>query len=429
MYKSLLIAFLSLSSAFAIEKYTSESSTEAELNFSGKIELAKGERSKDLIDEQLQHLIGHFSSQSFQDSFGYPGVLSDDYKFEIASTKTLPSGRRLVEYTFKGKIVVHKKAFGSKTNIDIPLRLPLALDKVYDLGVVRGKNKCTDPHYNEPGDFFYFWDPDKSGCPLKGNDKDIVRVTGKATRLSNTTKTYPEFDRLYSQDKITASVFIGYIDDEPGRRNDDGTLLYQDLKKELLENGFKLVEEKKHFSIDEEKGVAHLSVFEKERNNALKKKQTVRVEVLLSDTDYGSDDETFRDSYLSALKKSDLVVYDGHSGLGANIGAEYLEGFALAKKYQVLFLNGCSSYPYFNGQYFGAKSGGSKNLEIITSGLSTYTTTAFGNMMAFLEPFLKGKITSYQTLLRNIELSNGDVGTYLTGVNGDEDNKFFPKTR
>lgn len=88
-----------------------------------------------------------------------------------------------------------------------------------------------------------------------------------------------------------------------------------------------------------------------------------------------------------------------------------------------------SSYPYYNGQYFDAKKGGSKNLEIITSGLSTYTTTALGNMLAFLDPFLKGRVISYQTLLRNIEKSNEDVGTYLTGVNGDEDNKFLPKTR
>ena len=35
--------------------------------------------------------------------------------------------------------------------------------------------------------------------------------------------------------------------------------------------------------------------------------------------------------------------------------------------YQLFFMNGCSSYPYFNGSYFKAK-GGSRNLEIITSG-------------------------------------------------------------
>lgn len=426
---SILMLLLAISQAFAIEKYTSESSTEAQLKFSAQIEVAKGQRANDLIEEQLQHLIGHFSSESFQKSFGFPGVLSDDFKYQVSSTKTLSNGRRLINYDFDGKVVLHKKSFGSKKEITVPLRLPLALDKIFELGMVRGKNRCTDPHYDAEGDFFYFWDPDKKGCPLKGNDKDVVRIDGIATRLENTKKSYPEFDRLYSKDVLKSSIFIGYIEDTPGRSNDDGTILYQEIKQELVDNGFKLVEEKKKFSIDYDKGLAHLSVFEKVRTNALKKKQTLRVEVMLSDTDYSSDDETFRTYYLEALKDSDIVVYDGHSGLGANIGAEYLENFALGKQYQVLFLNGCSSYPYFNGQYFGAKVGGAKNMEIITSGLSTYTTTAFSNLMAFISPFLKGKVVSYQTLLRNIELSNQGVGTYLTGVNGDEDNKFYPKTR
>lgn len=417
-----LAIFLAIPDTQAIEKFTSDAATEAQLTFEGRIELAKGEKSRDLIDEQLQHLIGHFSSASFVKAFGQPAVLSDQYEFTITNTKTLSNGRRLVTYQFDGKAALHKKSFGTKSFIKVPLRLPLALDKIYDLGLVRGKNKCTDEHYNEPGDFFYFWDVDQKGCPLKGNDTDVVRVVAQAKRLPNTKKSYPEYDRLYKKAELKASVFIGYIEDEPGRRNDDGTLLYQDLKTELKDRGFKLVEEKK-------KGITHLSTFQKERKTSLKGSQLVTVEVLLSDTDYGSNDETFRSAYLKALKQSDIVVYDGHSGLGANIGAEYIENFAIGNLYQVLFLNGCSSYPYYNGQYFSAKKGGSKNMEIITSGLSTYTTTALGNMLAFLDPFLKGRVISYQTLLRNIEKSNDDVGTYLTGVNGDEDNKFLPKTR
>jgi hypothetical protein len=55
--------------------------------------------------------------------------------------------------------------------------------------MVKGQNKCTDEHYYSEGDLFYFWDPDKAGCPLKGNTTDVLRVEGRLERLENTTST------------------------------------------------------------------------------------------------------------------------------------------------------------------------------------------------------------------------------------------------
>ena len=76
--------------------------------------------------------------------------------------------------------------------------------------------------------------------------------------------------------------------------------------------------------------------------------------------------------------------------------------------------------------YFNQKPAKKKNLEVITAGLPTLTSTSTSNMMAFLDPFVHGKINSYQTLMRGLERSNGKDSTYLMGVNGDEDNVFKP---
>jgi hypothetical protein len=176
-------------------------------------------------------------------------------------------------------------------------------------------------------------------------------------------------------------------------------------------------------------GLVQKIVLEKSRRTAIGSQQKVIVEILLSDTAIESEDPTFQRAYLKALEEADIIAYDGHSGLGANLGSDYLDDFSLGKQYQILFLNGCSSYPYFNAGYFNSKTGGSLNLEIITSGLSTLTSTSLPNMQAFLEPFIAGKTVSYQTLLRNIEASNGEEETYLMGVNGDEDNEFRPLPR
>ena len=150
------------------------------------------------------------------------------------------------------------------------------------------------------------------------------------------------------------------------------------------------------------------------------------VHVLLADTSAGSEDETFRIMYARALETGSLVVYDGHSGLGGNLALDIMPEFDFDKMdYQIIYLNGCSSYPYFKTPYFKAK-GGSKKLDIVTSGLTTFDTTAFGNMQAFLYPFLNGKTPSYQKIMKWVEESNGGEGTYLTSVNGDEDNQWFP---
>jgi hypothetical protein len=112
--------------------------------------------------------------------------------------------------------------------------------------------------------------------------------------------------------------------------------------------------------------------------------------------------------------------------LGSYLNLDWLPAFTFKpKKYQIIYFNGCSSYPYYNGTYFAAK-GGTKYMDLITSGLPTLTNTSSPNMMSFATPFLTGSLQSYQRLLNQIEISNGDNGTYLVGVNGDEDNKFKP---
>jgi hypothetical protein len=152
----------------------------------------------------------------------------------------------------------------------------------------------------------------------------------------------------------------------------------------------------------------------------------VIVSILLSDSSVGVQDETFVEYFSEALTTSQIVSYDGHSGLGGNLEYERFLANKLPGFYQIFFFNGCSSYPYFNQMYFSQKPAGKKNLEVITAGLPTLTSTSTSNMMAFLNPFVHGKVHSYQTLMRGIEKSNGEESTYLMGVNGDEDNIFRP---
>lgn len=453
--KKYLVALLLLSTALSAktlgnEKYFGATNVEANLEFDARIDIehsgsltlsqlknetASNEEIFEEVRTQISHLIGHFSSQSFKDEVGVPGVLGEtmDFKFTKVEKK---GSHKILYYRASGKVVFHKDIFKSKKTATIPLRLPFSLERAYDLGVVNGVNRCTDHHYNSFGDFFYFWDVDQDGCPLKGDDVEIVRTQGKLTKYENTRKTYPEYDQLYSKEVLDIRVLVGYIGDNisltGGNYNDDGYLSFKETIEQLSDIGFEVTNKKVKFRLTktgkEISGSNYLTTMEKEVKNKLGFTQTVRVTLYLGDTDIGSEDATFHQVLIPALQEADILSYDGHSGLGANLGFDYLPDFEFdtTGKYQLFFINGCSSYPYFNGQFFRNKQGGSKNIDVITSGLSTYTTTSVSNTMAFLAPFINGGLWSYQTLLRHMERSNGDAGTYLTGVNGDEDNVFLP---
>ena len=102
---------------------------------------------------------------------------------------------------------------------------------------------------------------------------------------------------------------------------------------------------------------------------------------------YGDTDtyqgRAFHHFYSQSLSSASVVIYAGHSGLGEYLSPEAIyrrSGLKLnlpKERYQILFFNGCNSYPYYNLEYFAKKSteqdpNGTKNLDIITNGLPTY---------------------------------------------------------
>lgn len=447
-----LLSALSLNAA-SIDKYYGDKSTEAILTFNskadiklrGNLSLEEINSNEDLkskvlqeISNQVDFLMGSFQTQSFQEKFGHQAVLGEDFDIKIKSVKEGTSAsRRLVNYRFKGKIVVDNRAFESQDIVSLPIVLPLAYDQIYKLGLnEEGVNLCTDEHYNSELDLFYFWDTAKKDCPLSDNNKDVVRGEGKLKILKNTIETYPEYHLLYKKDDgvLNISLFLGYIDDieqyTVPKKTDNGYYALKEMTDYLKSKGFVLENKKEAFRLmaskKEKKGINFYRQFKKIVKTKIGNLLTIRVSLMLADTGINSQDLTFHSYLIPAMETDDIIVYDGHSGLGANLSLDYLGPINFDQnKYQLIFFNGCSSYPYFNMTYFDAK-GGSKYLDIVTSGLPTITSTMAANLQAFISPFISGRIDSYQKIMKGLEKSNGEEGTYLTGVNGDEDNQFQP---
>ncbi len=429
-----------------------------------------------LVRLQTQHLMGIFQSESFIKEFGYAGVLGEKEQSKIIFTGIGDAnelGWKPLHYNFETVVVFDKRAFNRKNYEKamrrVPIKLPFSPQLIYSESVKIKKmatkdkfmifNPCTDKDFNMEEVFWYFWDPDKKGCPLKNDHNKVLRVTGKLRRLRSTQVSYPEYDRLYGDEgngeNLNIAVFVGYIDDFPEvpnvdkskkirrRKRDDAYRAFQHITSELESMDFNTIEQKNGFRVYRDgdhdgnnsftSGFNFLRKFEKRVRTELGNEINVNIQVVLADTDIHSRDYTFHYYAIPAIEQADIFLYDGHSGLGSNFdltARDFRDIKFNDKKYQIFFFNGCSTYPYFGGQFARAK-GGTENFDVITSGLQTLTETSFSNALAFLEYFLDGKTRTYQQILENIDKSNYEDSsqkefTYLMGVNGDEDNVWTP---
>jgi hypothetical protein len=457
---SALLASLATTAPQAAHAFYGRQGTEARLTFVGEADVAlagalpspadanqaksaANRKVRAAVDLQVQHLMGTFQSESFLAEFPFPGVLGETYDLRFTSIGPgSTKGRARIKYKFSGTVAFKKAAFAKRNpREDVPIRLPLAPDLIYaqSFDAEKAENPCTDEHYNTEGDFWYFWDPEKEGCNLAGDVERVYRVRGRLEQYESTKTTYPEYDRLYGDDgrkeRLDISVFIGYIDDLTNlkwpKRADDGRQAFEAVSQYLLKQGYRVTEHKSAFREDSlgrqiGQGINYYRVFESTvagRGREL----PVRIKLLLADTEISSRDSTFHRYWDQALENSDIVYYDGHSGLGGNLDLSRIPGTVKWKKdlYQIIFFNGCSSYPYFNGSYIKAK-GGTDNLDLVISGLPTLTSSSIPNAEAFLANFVHGKRHSWQTIISDIDRSNGEDGTFLVGVVGDEDNQYRP---
>lgn len=430
---------------------------------------------KSLIDYQIQFLMGSFASESFKkQTKDATATISKDYKIYLqqVTLSNLNTDHLIIDYKFEGKVLVHRDFFGPAGRLSkgsIPVTLPLNPDTIYQMGLRNIRvpinhddpnserdwemfNLCTDDHYNSEDDFFYFWDPDRinrrgrtwryANCPLRGDKQNVIRTKGKLTRLKNSYQKYFEYDRLYSKKKLKVSVFLGYLDDvkEYSSPNLKDPVLdgMHEIVEYLKENDFIVTTKKEYKRYSSKRGfygkgpnVYMTFIKKKIARDVVKKGEhnptiDVEIELLLADTAIQGVDKAFHDHYRKALRYSDIVIYDGHSGLGANLDLELIKArLAPANKYQIIYLNGCSGYPYFKDMYFDAKQGGSKNVDLILSGISTLSDTIGGNLISFMEGFLQGKTLNTSYILQKVEAANFDInGSYLTGILGEEDNEW-----
>lgn len=408
--------------------YVGSNSTEATLEFNGVVEYETTrnpqERTlRNAIESQLEHIVGPMSMTK------YTAVPKGDHTVSDIKILSKKGDTLSVGYKYTGTIVL---ANGPKDTYDI--YLPINPKKIYSSSMIGNNNPCTDEHYQSEGDFWYFWSPEREGCKLK-EGKDYRIVKAKIQRFANTKLSYPEYQNLPDEKgNITIHVLFGMDDPtlnrNPLKSSDINAYNYRAFRNYLLKNGYKATQ----WTDAQVKSVAKTLDGDAPFVETIQKGKLV-YRFFYAPTGIDEDALGFHWFYKDALENASIMMYEGHSGLGGHLDLESIEenlGGPIkfnTKRYQILFFDSCTSYRYYNTQYFEKKvttkdPKGTKKLDIFTNGLSTAFDAmpeASAAIAKALEKALNyaqsgNGFVSYQTLAKQIDSDN------LFGINGDEDN-------
>ena len=424
---AVLVSFAFVAQAKERKLYIGSKSTEAVMTYSSFVEFDSSsnpaaKKANEEIENQINHLFGPMGEATIT------AVPKGNHKITNVKITKVSGSTYRATYEYTGTIVLQ-----NGPNDSYQILLPNSPDKIYSLGMAGSHNPCTDEHYQSEGDFWYFWNPARPGCKLRENS-DYRKIDAKIKRISNTVQTFPEYDRLVNDGKIDFSILMGMDNASQGRdpnsSSDINANNYRDIKAKLIEWGYAnrmwTDSEIKTYAGKAFEPMPHVEEFTKKVGSV-----TMQIHLFFGPSGIDEESSAFHHFFKNGIEKSSVTIYDGHSGLGGHLdlpSIENTEGFKMTpnkSRYQIYFFNSCSSYTYYNTMFFDRKKSasdpnGTKNLDILTNGLSTYFNVMHETNMALIqavEYWASGKAKmSYQTIAKKIDSGN------LFGINGDEDN-------
>jgi hypothetical protein len=237
---------------------------------------------------------------------------------------------------------------------------------------------------------------------------ETIREVGKVRPGMKVTKIEPAVDLTTAT--VNGKTYTGLSFDSAMKWKLDGTgfptgLSYADREALQKAYGDKLV---RHWI------TLSVPVTVKIGTNAAKK---VNLEIL---TYFGAESDSTPHKF--AIKNSDVFIYNGHSYIGYGpLDPSRFTASDFPSSYQIMFIDGCVSYNYYERDYIPLKSGGTRNLDLITNGLEAPSWRSGWALGQFLGKLVNGKQESYLSLLQAASATDE-----LRVVDGELDNVYSP---
>lgn len=371
-------------------------------------------------EAQISHSFGVFQSPKFVRSFDISyakvaGIGAVQFPINVTFTKSqeLESGLTRVYYNVSGKILLHNKVVAAvQAGRDLVVPLPVQLDDFYDI-------ECTDEHYQSEGDFWYFYDPYRTGCgylrkpPLSAEFRFELKPSVRRKLDMDVRLDLLRGDND-NGNKLRIDVIHGF-DESSGAPDDIGREAFEEFNATLRARGF---------TGEVVKGYRNRPHLRFVKTIVLPESKIVEVEInsILVETTISAKTVTFAKFLKESVKDADVIYYAGHSGLGGNLDIGLLEqkagGFEFnSKKRQVFVFDSCSSYSYYLDSFRSEKT--RARIDVITNALASLFDTGTSVLMKFLDEVLDTKVKdkTWPEFLSKME-SGAKGRSYLLNVGG-----------
>jgi hypothetical protein len=134
--------------------------------------------------------------------------------------------------------------------------------------------------------------------------------------------------------------------------------------------------------------------------------------------------------YLEAFWNADVFAYAGHSHFGHGpLEPTNYNGGNFPDRYQVMLVNSCLSYNYYDLDFLQMHPEGSRDLEVVMNGLPAYWNGMGESTARYLIGLVDGSGKSWAQLLDSMKIADpwGRAGYEpMRGVNGELDNTYDP---
>lgn len=400
----------------AAQAFTSSRATLLDFELDGEVWAEAGATPEDAIAAQLKYTIGHLNAQ---DSVTQMQALT------LSNIVSTPDGAG-VHLTYHA-IVPVAWAGGA-----VPATYTFTVPKVSSWTALTAfaakyNNNCVVAGEEGAGDIWsmwYFYRPAKLGCALDPGDVVSFSAT-TSLDASNTNGTYPEYDQIWSDNTLNVIALFSRTVDGATSNNDDGIFQFNrfvaTMKNELAPYAATTIPA----GVSNTPGVANPEV---SISATLPDGRMVNVYVRLVGYRLYQDGAAFDAWYDPLTPTADVILYNGHAGLGENVATLATKGTFVPGKYLMMHVNGCDTFAYVDRTLADRRAlvnpddpTGTLYMDTIQNAMPAYFSSLTSTSMTLFRGLMNVNAPrSYQSMFATIDASQ------VVLVTGEEDNVFQP---
>ncbi len=371
---------------------------------------------KGQIHAQLLYTVGQLN--------GVSSVARLD-KVQLSNIVSTSLGGGLTKIAYHAKLPV---AWGSKVNL--PTSFRLSMPRHVDLAGQTAffstySAPCGQPdgHGMLLSNYWFYYRPALAGCAIAAADASTPLAAASVHTL-NTSNKYPEYHRVWEDRSLDVLAVFGKYEKGATSDGDAGISAFNAfvaaVRAELP--GATLTPS----SFTGNPGAANPDVvFQAQLPNG----RSVSIAALLVD-EVKTAPPSFDKRYAELTAGADVIIYNGHAGLGSNVASLAQKGAFFPGKYQIVFFDGCDTFAYADDTLATRRAAlnpddvsGTKYLDVVTNAMPAYFVNMSDASMALIHALLHPESPkTYPAIFQGISADHVVVAM------GEEDNVFQPGT-